>query len=39
MLQVTLLKGAEYPARYNLNYTIEHGPIFYQCEAVLVDGP
>lgn len=34
-----LLKGAEYTAKYNLNYTVEYDPLWYRCEAVLVDGP
>ena len=38
-LDSTLLKGTEYAAKYNLNYTVEYDPDFYQCEAVLVDGP
>ena len=38
-LNSALLKGAEYSAKYNLNYTVEYDPDFYRCEAVLVDGP
>jgi len=38
-LDSALLKGAEYSAKYNLNYTVEYDPDFYRCEAVLVDGP
>ena len=38
-LESTLLKGAEYSAKYNLNYTVGYDPDFYRCEAVLVDGP
>ncbi|RFU26832.1 hypothetical protein B7463_g9500, partial [Scytalidium lignicola] len=34
-----LLKGAEYAAKYNLNYTVDYDPSWYRCEAVLVDGP
>ncbi|KAJ5619122.1 chondroitin AC/alginate lyase [Penicillium lagena] len=34
-----LLKGSEYTAKYNLNYTVEYDPSWYRCEAVLVDGP
>lgn len=35
----TLLKGAEYAAKFNLNYTVPYDPSFYRCEAVLVNGP
>lgn len=34
-----LLKGAEYGAKYNLNYTVPYDPTYYRCEAVLVNGP
>jgi hypothetical protein len=34
-----LLKGAEYGAKFNLNYSVEYDPSYYRCEAVLVDGP
>ncbi|KAH8703600.1 chondroitin AC/alginate lyase [Talaromyces proteolyticus] len=34
-----LLKGAEYTAKYNLNYTVDYDPDWYRCEAVLVNGP
>ncbi|KAK4504977.1 hypothetical protein PRZ48_002940 [Zasmidium cellare] len=34
-----LLKGAEYAAQFNLNYSVPYDPSFYRCEAVLVNGP
>lgn len=34
-----LLKGAEYAAKYNLNYTVTYDPKYYRCLAVLVNGP
>lgn len=34
-----LLKGSEYTAQYNLNYTVDYDPSWYRCEAILVDGP
>ncbi|KAJ5708162.1 chondroitin AC/alginate lyase [Penicillium malachiteum] len=34
-----LLKGSEYTAKYNLNYTVDYDPSWYRCEAVLVNGP
>ncbi|KAJ5150349.1 chondroitin AC/alginate lyase [Penicillium canariense] len=34
-----LLKGSEYSAKYNLNYTVKYDPSWFRCEAVLVDGP
>ncbi|KAF2220425.1 chondroitin AC/alginate lyase [Elsinoe ampelina] len=34
-----LLKGAEYAACYNLNYTVKYDPSYFRCEAVLVNGP
>lgn len=39
LLDNTLMKGAEYGAKYNLNYSVEYDPSFYRCEAVLVNGP
>jgi hypothetical protein len=35
----TILKGAEYTAKFNLNGTVPYDPKWYRCEAVLVNGP
>ncbi|KAI8941892.1 hypothetical protein NX059_000006 [Plenodomus lindquistii] len=35
----TILKGAEYTAKFNLNGTVSYDPRWYRCEAILVNGP